>query len=316
MNNVIIKNLVVWSVIWFTMIVNAMTNPATTKCIQDGWISSIINDDSGNQMSVCTFPNGFICDEWAYFNGTCIITWLTVIPWSDRDAHGCIGSAGYIRSDSLKQCVRPWEETDQIVGNDKDKHGCIGSAWYSWSQSKNECVKVWEYQATALEKAYDLAYNNGITTMKSLQKFRANDTITRQEAAKMFVKMAENVFNKKYASYPDECNKTYTDEKMFDSTLKNDIYGSCAHGIMKGSKWYFMPNDQLTKWQTLAIMMRTIDWWQDSEATAQPRWMPYADKAQKLWYMTSLNTKDGESYITRSDVITWMHTFYEASLTK
>jgi hypothetical protein len=28
---------------------------------------------------------------------------------ADRDAHGCIGSAGYTWSETLQQCVRPWE---------------------------------------------------------------------------------------------------------------------------------------------------------------------------------------------------------------
>ena len=28
---------------------------------------------------------------------------------ADRDAHGCIGSAGYSWSETLQQCVRPWE---------------------------------------------------------------------------------------------------------------------------------------------------------------------------------------------------------------
>jgi len=28
---------------------------------------------------------------------------------ADRDAHGCIGSAGYSWSEELGQCIRPWE---------------------------------------------------------------------------------------------------------------------------------------------------------------------------------------------------------------
>lgn len=30
-------------------------------------------------------------------------------PGSDRDAHGCIGSAGYSWCTSTNQCERPWE---------------------------------------------------------------------------------------------------------------------------------------------------------------------------------------------------------------
>jgi len=30
-------------------------------------------------------------------------------PGSDRDAHGCIGSAGYVWCEQTGQCERPWE---------------------------------------------------------------------------------------------------------------------------------------------------------------------------------------------------------------
>lgn len=30
-------------------------------------------------------------------------------PGSDRDAHGCIGSAGYRWCEATQQCERPWE---------------------------------------------------------------------------------------------------------------------------------------------------------------------------------------------------------------
>lgn len=38
--------------------------------------------------------------------------WSIVPPviWGDRDAHGCIGSAGYIWSITDNQCIRPWEK--------------------------------------------------------------------------------------------------------------------------------------------------------------------------------------------------------------
>lgn len=32
-----------------------------------------------------------------------------VVVGADRDAHGCIGSAGYSWSSPLKKCIRPWE---------------------------------------------------------------------------------------------------------------------------------------------------------------------------------------------------------------
>lgn len=34
--------------------------------------------------------------------------------------------------------------TKQMVGSDKDEHGCIGSAGYSWCESKNKCLRIFE----------------------------------------------------------------------------------------------------------------------------------------------------------------------------
>ncbi|SFC99987.1 hypothetical protein SAMN05421780_11816 [Flexibacter flexilis DSM 6793] len=31
-----------------------------------------------------------------------------------------------------------------MPGSDRDEHGCIGSAGYTWSVTKKKCVRVWE----------------------------------------------------------------------------------------------------------------------------------------------------------------------------
>lgn len=62
----------------------------------------------------------------------------------------------------------PRGETNQLVGGDKDAHGCIGSAGYSWCEAKNKCLRVWEetcYAGPEQEIQYKLAqkYNKPIT---------------------------------------------------------------------------------------------------------------------------------------------------------
>jgi len=49
--------------------------------------------------------------------------------------------------------------------------------------------------------------------MKTVKSFRGNDNVTRQEAAKMIVSFAENLYNKSYASPSKNCNKRYKDDK-------------------------------------------------------------------------------------------------------
>ncbi len=49
---------------------SALANPVSVKCIEDGGTSLPVNTLSGT-YSNCTFPDGSVCEEWAYFNGTC-----------------------------------------------------------------------------------------------------------------------------------------------------------------------------------------------------------------------------------------------------
>ena len=36
------------------------------------------------------------------------------------------------------------ESSSHLVGNDKDAHGCIASAGYVWSSVRKECIRTWE----------------------------------------------------------------------------------------------------------------------------------------------------------------------------
>jgi hypothetical protein len=49
---------------------SALANPSSVKCAADGGVSSPVNTSTGT-YSNCTFPDGSVCEEWAYFNGTC-----------------------------------------------------------------------------------------------------------------------------------------------------------------------------------------------------------------------------------------------------
>lgn len=36
------------------------------------------------------------------------------------------------------------DEGKPMVGSDRDAHGCIGSAGYTWCEVKDKCLRVWE----------------------------------------------------------------------------------------------------------------------------------------------------------------------------
>lgn len=51
---------------------------------------------------------------------------------------------GACKNKQSKQQTDKQENREQLVGADKDEHGCIGSAGYVWSEVLQKCVRPWE----------------------------------------------------------------------------------------------------------------------------------------------------------------------------
>lgn len=48
-----------------------MPNPASVYCEQNGNKLEIVTAADGSQSGRCVFPDGSVCDEWAYYRGEC-----------------------------------------------------------------------------------------------------------------------------------------------------------------------------------------------------------------------------------------------------
>jgi len=48
-----------------------IANPASQKCVNDGFKLVIRNADDGGQIGYCIFPDNSECEEWSYFRGEC-----------------------------------------------------------------------------------------------------------------------------------------------------------------------------------------------------------------------------------------------------
>jgi putative hemolysin len=48
----------------------AMANPASAACTQAGGQLSTLQTAQG-EKKLCNLPSGLVCDEWAFFKGTC-----------------------------------------------------------------------------------------------------------------------------------------------------------------------------------------------------------------------------------------------------
>lgn len=48
-----------------------IANPASVKCVEDGYRLEIRKDEEGNEYGVCIDDEDNECEEWAYFRGEC-----------------------------------------------------------------------------------------------------------------------------------------------------------------------------------------------------------------------------------------------------
>ena len=48
----------------------AMANPASAACTQAGGQLSTLQTAEG-EKKLCNLPSGLVCEEWAFFKGTC-----------------------------------------------------------------------------------------------------------------------------------------------------------------------------------------------------------------------------------------------------
>jgi hypothetical protein len=53
------------------------------------------------------------------------------------------------QSDKSDSVMNPRENSR--VGSDRDEHGCIGSAGYVWCESKQKCLRAWEEQCQTVQ---------------------------------------------------------------------------------------------------------------------------------------------------------------------
>ena len=46
------------------------------------------------------------------------------------------------------------EPSGQMPGSDRDEHGCIGSAGYTWCEAKEKCIRIWEEDCASQLRIY------------------------------------------------------------------------------------------------------------------------------------------------------------------
>lgn len=60
-----------------------------------------------------------------------------------------VSALGACKEPALPVAELPPNPTPVIVGGDRDAHGCIGAAGYAWCERTGRCERPWELAKTA-----------------------------------------------------------------------------------------------------------------------------------------------------------------------
>jgi len=92
-----------------------------------------------------------------------------------------------------------------LVGGDRDAHGCIGSAGYTWCAARSACIRTWETYCTAAPAKTVTFTCTGSSTIKA--SFYPTDDkfvdLELSDSRKMSVPHAMSASGARYAK-PDE----------------------------------------------------------------------------------------------------------------
>lgn len=83
----------------------------------------------------------------------------TQLVGADRDAHGCIGSAGYVWSYMRKDCVRPWVSGEPVYIGDSTRRG------YAIFSADSLRVEILMSDKKKILKRKNTQYTNGRLTI-------------------------------------------------------------------------------------------------------------------------------------------------------
>ena len=185
--------------------------------------------------------------------------------------------------------------TTSTTGNATNPTSTVTTGWTSTNTNQTLTSVVSD---PALQEAIYWMYDNGITRYDSVENYRPFDSITRQEAAKIFTLFRNTIIQ----GTPDSAgaNCVFTDMDLADPTLVSYITDACKLQILKWSNGLFNPLAILTKPQAVAILVRMLEWNQDE--TTNPRWQWYYDRAVAMWMIQQSTPTNFDKPITRYEV--------------
>lgn len=161
------------------------------------------------------------------------------------------------------------------------------------------CFLVWFSQAAVLDDAVTWMNTNGLTIFTNTTDYKPNNYIRRDEAAKMYVKLAKLQNKTTYTKTAEQCQ--FSDLNDAHADLKDIIVESCRLWIFQWSAGKFMPKSSITNEQAVTVLVRILVGFQ-SETGVTSRSDNYYKKANELWLLSQVSMTDRKISATRGNV--------------
>ena len=157
------------------------------------------------------------------------------------------------------------------------------------------------------DRALYRMYMNWLTKYNNAEEFRPYDNLTREESAKMIWQLYSQLWFKKEDKW---FNCSFVDTNMFDPTLAEHIYNVCRRWIFRWNDktQQYMPQDNLTKGQLLAVLLRIFEW-KMSDESWMPRWIEYYVKAMTLSLTNETNLAKFDQPVSRREASLLIYRF-------
>ncbi len=264
-------------------------------------------DENSNEVSLVSWDTKLTIDDvnkkladensdinqilnWSWDAAT---TWNTVWTWSEANSWDTVWTW------DVNTWAVAWTWTEIWTWSEVSTWSAVAT----WTETSTTGRSLWENINAELltwnefDRALYWMYMNWLTKYNNSDEFRPYDNLTREESAKMIGQLYSVLWFPKEDKW---FNCSFVDTNMFDPTLSEHIYNVCRWGIFRWNDktQQYMPRDNLTKGQLLAVLLRIFEG-KISDESGQPRWIEYYVKALTLWMTNEMNLAKFDKPVSR-----------------